>query len=265
MDAPRSAIMIIWFSFFEKRDYSYYDNSHVAFPILVAERIKKMGRMDQFRHQNRKNNENDSNRKRIFFLPIISLSCVMLSPCLARGQTTSTHSRNSTSSSEPIIIFFECLFSSSKRISNTLSTLESIFQSFQTTVEESIQSMRKDCAFGWRLFVLLQFVTLPRPSTSFTVPSNHLLVRDLAFSGAADGRQRNHHVPSSLFGISEWRDKDFQLPGTDRLAAVPSLTAGGLPKSICLLPFPYQDVLLQGETKQLRLYEDRFMKLFQDV
>ena len=37
------------------------------------------------------------------------------------------------------------------------------------------------------------------------------------------------------------------------------------PKSVCLLPFPYQDVLLQGETKQLRLYEDRFIKLFQDV
>jgi len=28
------------------------------------------------------------------------------------------------------------------------------------------------------------------------------------------------------------------------------------------LPFPYEDVILQGETKQLRLYEDRFIKLF---
>ena len=29
-----------------------------------------------------------------------------------------------------------------------------------------------------------------------------------------------------------------------------------------MLPFPYEEVLLQGETKQLRLYEDRFIQLF---
>jgi Lon protease-like protein len=40
---------------------------------------------------------------------------------------------------------------------------------------------------------------------------------------------------------------------------------GGLPKSLCILPFPYTDVLLQGETKQLRLYEDRFIQLFADA
>ena len=67
---------------------------------------------------------------------------------------------------------------------------------------------------------------------------------------------------SSLCGISEWRDLDFNLPGTgDRQLGRNSAP----PKSVCLLPFPYQDVLLQGETKQLRLYEDRFIKLFQDV
>jgi Lon protease-like protein len=66
---------------------------------------------------------------------------------------------------------------------------------------------------------------------------------------------------NQLFGISEWRDLEFQLPA-------PSRPLGGeqgpLPKSICLLPFPYEEVLLQGETKQLRLYEDRFIKLFDD-
>lgn len=36
------------------------------------------------------------------------------------------------------------------------------------------------------------------------------------------------------------------------------------PKEVCVLPFPYEEVLLQGETKELRLYEDRFMKLFED-
>jgi Lon protease-like protein len=29
-----------------------------------------------------------------------------------------------------------------------------------------------------------------------------------------------------------------------------------------VLPFPFTEVLLQGETKQLRLYEDRFIQLF---
>jgi Lon protease-like protein len=37
-----------------------------------------------------------------------------------------------------------------------------------------------------------------------------------------------------------------------------------LAKEICVLPFPYQEVLLQGETKQLRLYEERFVQLFSD-
>lgn len=75
-------------------------------------------------------------------------------------------------------------------------------------------------------------------------------------------RSRNQDFSSSsLFGISEWRDLDFGLPGKDRQLGVNTAP----PKSVCMLPFPYQEVLLQGETKQLRLYEDRFIKLFQDV
>ncbi|CAJ1940302.1 unnamed protein product [Cylindrotheca closterium] len=64
----------------------------------------------------------------------------------------------------------------------------------------------------------------------------------------------------SLFGISEWRDSIFNLPGADRQ---PLGTEVGPPaKEICILPFPYDEVLLQGQEKQLRLYEDRFIKLF---
>jgi len=64
--------------------------------------------------------------------------------------------------------------------------------------------------------------------------------------------------------MSEWRDHDFGLPGGNADLGVD--TGGrGQPKPICLLPFPFDDVLLQGETKQLRLYEDRFIQLFQDV
>lgn len=62
----------------------------------------------------------------------------------------------------------------------------------------------------------------------------------------------------ALFDIHEWRDIDFDLPGQRTDSLVP-------PKQICLLPFAFPEVLLQGETKQLRLYEERFLKLFQDA
>jgi Lon protease-like protein len=74
---------------------------------------------------------------------------------------------------------------------------------------------------------------------------------------------RSRHK-SRLFGIPEWRDLMFDFPGTSddrRLGR----EQGGPPKSVCILPFPYEQVLLQGETKQLRLYEDRFIRLFDDV
>jgi Lon protease-like protein len=65
-----------------------------------------------------------------------------------------------------------------------------------------------------------------------------------------------------LRGISEWRDRAYRYPGTgdDRRLG---REQGAPPREVCVLPFPYEDVLLQGETKQLRLYEDRFVKLFE--
>ena len=69
---------------------------------------------------------------------------------------------------------------------------------------------------------------------------------------------------SKLCGISEWRDLEFDVPGTGNDRRL-GREQGGPPKSICILPFPYEEVLLQGETKQLRLYEDRFVKLFDDA
>jgi hypothetical protein len=61
---------------------------------------------------------------------------------------------------------------------------------------------------------------------------------------------------SSLCGIGEWRDLVFDFPGTgdDRRLG---MEQGAPPKEVCVLPFPYAEVLLQGETKQLRLYEER--------
>jgi Lon protease-like protein len=66
---------------------------------------------------------------------------------------------------------------------------------------------------------------------------------------------------SSLYGVSEWRDLMFDFPGTGEDRRLGKETTGP-PKEICILPFPYEEALLQGETKQLRLYEDRFIKLF---
>lgn len=69
---------------------------------------------------------------------------------------------------------------------------------------------------------------------------------------------------SKLSGMSEWRDLVFNFPGAgdDRRLG---MEEAGPPKSVCILPFPYTEVLLQGETKQLRLYEERFIDLFDDV
>jgi hypothetical protein len=66
-----------------------------------------------------------------------------------------------------------------------------------------------------------------------------------------------------LRSLSEWRDLVIDYPGTGDDRRI-GKEQGGLPKEICILPFPYQEVLLQGETKQLRLYEDRFIKLFDE-
>lgn len=56
--------------------------------------------------------------------------------------------------------------------------------------------------------------------------------------------------------------KHFFFKGEDRRLGTEQ---EGLPRTVNILPFPFDQVLLQGETKQLRLYEDRFLKLFDDT
>ena len=56
----------------------------------------------------------------------------------------------------------------------------------------------------------------------------------------------------------------FDYPGTGNDRRI-GTEQGAPPREINILPFPYDQVLLQGETKQLRLYEDRFIKLFDDT
>jgi hypothetical protein len=74
-------------------------------------------------------------------------------------------------------------------------------------------------------------------------------------------RSRQRSTSSRVFGISEWRDTFFDLPGTNDDRGL-GTESGAAPKEICILPFPFDEVILQGETKQLRLYEERFIDLF---
>ena len=65
-----------------------------------------------------------------------------------------------------------------------------------------------------------------------------------------------------LRDICEWRD----IMSSDPSGGPAFNNDGSAPtREICILPFPFQDVLLQGETKELNLYEDRFITLFDDV
>jgi hypothetical protein len=70
--------------------------------------------------------------------------------------------------------------------------------------------------------------------------------------------------PLHVGSISEWRDLIFDFPGTGDNRRL-GTEQGAPPRQINILPFSFEDVLLQGETKQLRLYEDRFTKLFENT
>ena len=54
-----------------------------------------------------------------------------------------------------------------------------------------------------------------------------------------------------LYDLSEWRDMMFDVP-----AGLEDKESGPF-REICILPFPLDDALLQGETKELCLYEER--------
>lgn len=99
---------------------------------------------------------------------------------------------------------------------------------------------------------------MKRPVASVPLLLSWLVLLESAVAFLSPER---YHSSTQLFGINEWRDTIFDFPGTGNDRRLGRET-GGAPKEICILPFPYDEVLLQGETKQLRLYEDRFIKLF---
>mmetsp|Transcript_5077 Transcript_5077/g.7488 ORF Transcript_5077/g.7488 Transcript_5077/m.7488 type:complete len:468 (+) Transcript_5077:292-1695(+) len=77
----------------------------------------------------------------------------------------------------------------------------------------------------------------------------------------------NKKSSTKLNDLSEWRDQFFEVPSevTEFLNDNnENIQDKDEPlREICILPFPLDDVLLQGETKELCLYEDRFHQLFE--
>ena len=69
-----------------------------------------------------------------------------------------------------------------------------------------------------------------------------------------------------LHGMQEWRDQALESKYTlDCYTEEPNASPlSSTPAAIPILPFPFYDILLQGERKQLNLYEERFHKLFAD-
>lgn len=81
----------------------------------------------------------------------------------------------------------------------------------------------------------------------------------------SDRRRKSNYLrkpPFPLFGIDEWREASFIAAGDAGEYGVVDMEDVNN-REVCVLPFPYQDIVLQGQTKQVRLYEDRFIKLFE--
>ena len=93
-----------------------------------------------------------------------------------------------------------------------------------------------------------------------------LAAASLSFSHAFLSPSNTNVKP--LYGIQEWRDQAYsehysldifnqQQSSSDTPPAIPS--------TIPVLPFPFTDILLQGQRTQLNLYEKRFHDLFSDA
>ena len=85
--------------------------------------------------------------------------------------------------------------------------------------------------------------------------------------------QKSVSSSSRLHGIQEWRDQALEYkytldsysngqPSSDSSNS-PNLSE--VPAVLPIFPFPFSDILMQGERKQLNLYEQRFHDLFQDA
>ncbi|KAL9187452.1 hypothetical protein ACHAXT_001555 [Thalassiosira profunda] len=97
---------------------------------------------------------------------------------------------------------------------------------------------------------------------AFLTPSS-----SIATSAPTGGVSHAHSRGSSrLHGIQEWRDQALESKYTlDAYQQSNPGTSAAVPAVLPILPFPFSDILLQGEREQLNLYEQRFHELFQDA
>jgi hypothetical protein len=77
-----------------------------------------------------------------------------------------------------------------------------------------------------------------------------------AFQIAPLHSHKNSVSSTKLFDLSEWRDIMFDSPELIGGSGKTDDEEGPL-REICILPFPLDDALIQGETKELCLYEER--------
>uniref|UniRef100_A0A7S2W004 Lon N-terminal domain-containing protein n=1 Tax=Eucampia antarctica TaxID=49252 RepID=A0A7S2W004_9STRA len=136
------------------------------------------------------------------------------------------------------------------------------------------------CLAIWSTHLIASAFTVPinirvHPSSSSSSCSQgRLLERQTSTSSSSSSCnniakhcQQRQRTTTRLNDISEWRDMMFDeivLDDLDEESVNNAETISGPLREVCVLPFSYDDVILQGETKELRLYEERFIHLFDD-
>merc|ERR1719420_1134846 len=76
---------------------------------------------------------------------------------------------------------------------------------------------------------------------------------------------RGRGACSRLHGLREWRNQATEYKYTLDAYREQSNPLSSVPATLPILPFPFPDILLQGQRTQLNLYEQRFHELFQDA
>lgn len=81
-------------------------------------------------------------------------------------------------------------------------------------------------------------------------------------AGLRSSFKAQYRTNTHLQDISEWRDLLFEVPPELKERNFEDYQEGPI-RQVCILPFPLEDTLLIGETKELCLYEERFHNLFE--
>jgi len=74
-------------------------------------------------------------------------------------------------------------------------------------------------------------------------------------------------VKTALNDLSEWRDLYFDETQKPSIVndVMEQQNVEGPAREVCIFPFALNDILIQGETKELCLYEERFHNLFENA